>query len=360
MRTVIVELTNRCNLACQHCFDGRHGGREDLPLELLAKVLADARALGFTFLGFTGGDPTVHPRFAEVLRATCEAGYDFGFNTNGWSFTSIYPVLLPVRERLQVITFSLDGATEPTHDRLRGHGSYRRVMRALDTCASLDLPFTLNMVVTAHNRHELPAMVELAAHVGSRGLRFGHLMPSPLTTNGGFDLSPAERRLVEAEIWELQRHAPIPLTMAPGYYVRELFPCAPLNLQEVNVDVRGNLTTCCHLSGQGNGALDGDVVGSLTTLTFVEAYHRLVAENARFRQAKLRHFGDERAVDSDWFPCWYCALSYRKVDWLRDAGEHPWAALLRERAGVSSSSRSRRTVLPVIGSLRGAERQRGL
>jgi MoaA/NifB/PqqE/SkfB family radical SAM enzyme len=44
---LVIELTNRCNLYCQHCFTGRHGGRDDLPLNLLAKILAEAKAYGF-------------------------------------------------------------------------------------------------------------------------------------------------------------------------------------------------------------------------------------------------------------------------------------------------------------------------
>jgi len=32
MSSLIVELTNRCNLSCQHCPSGRHGGRSELEL----------------------------------------------------------------------------------------------------------------------------------------------------------------------------------------------------------------------------------------------------------------------------------------------------------------------------------------
>ena len=74
MARIVIELTNRCNLRCQHCFSGRHGGRDDLPLELLQDVLDEAKTHGFDHLTFTGGDPTIHPHFTEVLRRTFEAG----------------------------------------------------------------------------------------------------------------------------------------------------------------------------------------------------------------------------------------------------------------------------------------------
>src|SRR5688572_24760418 len=120
MPKIVIELTNRCNLNCQHCFSGRHGGRDDLSLAILAKILDEAHAHGFDQLSFTGGDPTIHRNFFAVLEQSCAAGYRFGFNTNGWNFTSIYSQLLPYRQQLDMIVFSLDGAKEATHDQLRG------------------------------------------------------------------------------------------------------------------------------------------------------------------------------------------------------------------------------------------------
>ena len=349
MANIIIELTNRCNLSCQHCFTGRHNGRDDLPLAVLQHILAEAKLHGFTSINFTGGDPTVYRQtqrpssyagtetsrtsltaaaFGEAVKLTCEAGYDFAFNTNGWNFSQIYPQILPYQARLQVITFSLDGASEAIHDRLRGQGSYRRVLQAMSLCVVHDLPFTVNMVITTHNRHELAAMAHLAHRLGSRGLRFGHLMPSPLTTEMGFELSPWERKRVEAEIHELRGQLPFPIAIAPGYHTTNLFPCAPLHLQEINIDCYGNLTKCCHLSGHGNGTGEGDIIGNLQAMSFTEAYHKLVAENEQFRQIKLARLSADQLQDADFFACWYCFNHYEKVGWLKQQTNHAWVPLI--------------------------------
>lgn len=342
-KKLIIELTNRCNLNCHHCFTGRHGGRTDLPLAVLTTILAEAKAHGFEHLNFTGGDPTVYrpadqqPQgpgahgysgFATAVQATCQAGYHFSLNTNGWNFSESYRHLLPYREQLQVITFSLDGASEATHDHLRGKGSYRRVLQAMSICVVQDLPFTVSMVITAHNRHELAQLAQMSHRLGSRGLRFGHLMPSPITTAMGFDLTPWERKLVEAEIHELRRQVPLPIGMAPGDHTTNLFPCAALHLQEVNIDCEGNMTTCCHLSGHGNGAGTGDVIGNLQTMSFTDAYHKLQAENARFSLAKRARLTGGAWQDTDFFTCWYCFNEYKKVKWLQNQPTHPWTPLI--------------------------------
>ncbi len=324
MARIVIELTNRCNLSCQHCFSGRHGGRDELPLQVVTGILAEALGNGFDDISFTGGEPTLHSQFAEVLRLTYEAGYRFGFVSNGWNFAKTYPVLLPYRDRLGTITFSVDGATRETHDRFRGRGSFDRLLQAMSVCVATGLSFSINTVLSAHNRHEIGQMVDFARGLGSRGLRFCHLMHSPLTTGQGFDLSPDERKDVEVEIDALRRQHSFPIVMAPGYHTSDLFPCSPLQMEEVNVDCHGNLTKCCHLSGHGNGAGQADVIGNLQHTSFTAAFRRLVKENEQFRRTKEERFAAGHFQDPDFFPCWYCSLYYDKVQWLGDISDHSW------------------------------------
>ncbi|MEZ4614189.1 MAG: radical SAM protein [Caldilineaceae bacterium] len=327
-KKIVVELTNRCNLHCCHCFSGRHGGHTDLPLTVLDQLLAEAHLYGFDELSFTGGDPTVYRYFPEALQRTAKAGYRFALNTNGWNFAQSYPKLLPYLEQLSIITFSLDGATAATHDQLRGIGSFRRVMQAMSICVVKAMPFSINMVITAHNRHEVATMSTLAARLGARGLRFGHLMPAPLTTTLKFDLSPQERDAVDGEIRVLAGGAPLPLVLAPGHKSADLFPCAPLQFNEININCAGEMTKCCHLSGHGAGVGQGDIVGNLAEIAFGEAYQRLCTENEQFRRAKERHFQGPITA-GDHYPCWYCSRYYQKVDWLQEKVDHPWQSLLQ-------------------------------
>jgi MoaA/NifB/PqqE/SkfB family radical SAM enzyme len=324
-------------LRCQHCFAERHAATGDLPLVILEKILREGRACGIDHLAFTGGEPTIHRQFAEIIARVCEAGYTFSFVSNGTTFPHLYPLLLRHRQWLTGITFSLDGAREATHDGQRGAGSYRRVMRAASLCVMKDLPFTLNMVLTTQNRHEVGAMVGLASRLGSRGVRFGHLMPTLDTARRQLDLSPHERRAVEAEIGQLRQVSPVPVIMAPGYYsASPFFPCAPLTLQEYNLDYRGNLTLCCQLSGVAGVNAGTDVMGNLHEISLAEAC-------ARFRQRVVTYLADKQAQVQrgafsilDHFPCWYCLKYLDKVSWLAQYPEHPWA----ERPGNPAARRN--------------------
>ncbi len=312
MLRILIELTNRCNLSCDHCLDGRHSATGDLKVDTVGIILQSARRFGFDSLSFTGGEPTLHPRFIDIIAGVFNAGYSFGFVTNGWNFKGIYEALLSYRERLSGITFSLDGARQEIHDRLRGRGSYRRVMQAVSICMIKDIPFTFNTVLTSHNCGELKEVVELAEKLGSGGIRFGHLLHTPLSMAKNLELSPEERKEIETRIWQLKRDVSFPIFMAPGYYTNDLFPCAPLQREEFNIDWRGNVTLCCNLSGHSKGAGNRDVIGNLAEMSFPEAYERLVSLKKRFHQNKLERYNSGNFNDSDYFPCWYCLNYFKK------------------------------------------------
>jgi coenzyme PQQ synthesis protein D (PqqD) len=75
----------------------------------------------------------------------------------------------------------------------------------------------------------------------------------------------------------------------------------------------------------------GDVIGNLRDVSFTEAYQQLVRENERFHAQKIRHLSSGTFTDTDFFPCWYCSLYYKKVDWLKRFHSHPWSGLIEER-----------------------------
>jgi len=326
MARLVIELTNRCNLRCQHCFDERHAASGDLSPEIIEKVLREGKSCGIEHLAFTGGEPTIHHQFPEIIHQLCEAGYTFSFVSNGSNFRRIYPLLLHHRQSFKGVTFSLDGACEEIHDRLRGPGSYRQVMRAASVCVFKELPFTLNIVLTAQNRSEVEKMVGLAARLGSSGVRFGHLMSTHETALRGLDLSPSERREVEAEIWRLQKTALVTVGMAPGYFsASPFFPCGPLELTEYNLDYQGNLTLCCQLSGFAGANAGRDVIGSLHEMSLAEACDRFHQRVAKYLADKRDRVNRGEFSELDHFPCWYCVKYLGKVPKSKNMRQHSWA-----------------------------------
>ncbi|MFJ6137467.1 radical SAM/SPASM domain-containing protein [Kitasatospora sp. NPDC092286] len=75
-----LELTNRCNLQCVHCYADSHpnsGYRDLLSTEHYERVIEEAYRLGCRKIQFIGGEPQLNSDFDHLLRLAKKTGYDF-------------------------------------------------------------------------------------------------------------------------------------------------------------------------------------------------------------------------------------------------------------------------------------------
>lgn len=314
---LIFELTSLCNFSCSYCIREEDDQPRFLPLATVKKVLDQARRYqNVQSVAFTGGEPTLHPEFAALVALVASHGYRFAFVTNGWNFASrTIEQITPHREQLSNVTFSIDGATEETHDTLRSRkGSFRRLMQAITLCRFHGLAVHVNMVVTRANRGELRAMAMLASQLGCKALGYAHCQPTPHARSAGLALAPAERMQVEHEIAELQRLFRMPILLAGDHYNESRFyQCPQLQMREFNIDHRGWLTACCMLSGFRGGVPDTDVIADLAEVSFFEAHQRLVSQVARINVEKIERLATREPDERDRFICTHCLEHYQKV-----------------------------------------------
>ncbi len=309
MLRVVIELTNRCNLSCIHCYESRHGGKNELSWPVFENIVLSAKKFGIKEFAFTGGEPTLYRHFIKCLQLASMYDYKFGFVSNGWALKRILQPLLELRHNLQNITFSLDGATRETHDSVRGKGSFNHLLQSVSICIAKGLPFNFNSVLTSANYKEVEETVSLATALGCQGVRFGHYIENSKTGNNSLILPLKVRQDLEKKIQQLHCSAKIEIAMAPGNYSEQLFPCTPLQLKEFNIDCTGNVSTCCQLSGLGKNNTR-NIVGNLHNITFDEAMTLLRNENYRFRHQKFADSKNQKFKYHDYLPCLYCMKHY--------------------------------------------------
>ena len=116
---IFFHILTRCNLKCRHCYinPGQHG-KETLTLETIETWLAAFVRKGkATNLIFLGGEPTLHPDLAPAIKTARKLGYSsITVDTNGYLFNDILSNVSP--QDVDYFSFSLDGATPKTNDRL--------------------------------------------------------------------------------------------------------------------------------------------------------------------------------------------------------------------------------------------------
>ncbi|MFO0698134.1 MAG: radical SAM protein [Nitrospira sp.] len=316
---LIFELTSRCNFSCVHCIRAEDGPHHDLPVAIVDKVLTEVRAYQpVRLVAFTGGEPTLHPQFCEIVELITTHGYPFTFVTNGWSFLQTFGKIQAWKSKLESVSFSLDGASETAHDTLRRQpGSFRRLMQAISLCHAHGIPVHLNMVVTRANHSELETMAILAGRLGCAALGYGHCQPTPDALAADLVLNARERRDVETEIASLQQMLTMPIFLAGDHYTTSRFAqCPQLQMQEFNVDYRGYLTACCTLSNYRGGTPETDVLADLGAVSFVEAHRRLISKIAELNLEKLERLATCALTEAEQFLCAHCLIHYHKVPQL--------------------------------------------
>ncbi|HJP94414.1 MAG TPA: radical SAM protein [Pyrinomonadaceae bacterium] len=326
-RRLSVELANICNLHCSYCFradDNLYSSHaEFFPIDLLRRVIVEARtAANITQINFTGGEPTLHPAFADTLTTCADAGLTVSFVTNGWHFDRVWPALQDNRSALSHVAFSLDGATRETHDRWRGKGSFDRLVQAFSRCYMSGVPFGIKIVLRRDLADQLEQIAIFAARMGAASLHFAHVMPTSNAIAAESALTLKEQRVVEEEIVILARIFKMKIGIDVGYYnlEEEHAPCAPLAGVNMNIDYRGRLSLCCNLSGFRGAIEERDVIADLNEESFTSAYERfmqLAAAQLQKRKAALVALRAQ-GVTPDLYtgsPCLFCLQSFGKIPW---------------------------------------------
>ncbi len=106
MKRIYIEITNICNLRCAFCDPGRKPARI-MTAEEYRHVLEEIRPLTKYIYLHVQGEPTLHPRFEEILAISDEMGMMIQLVTNGTNLRREY-LSHPSVRRLSVSLQSTD------------------------------------------------------------------------------------------------------------------------------------------------------------------------------------------------------------------------------------------------------------
>ena len=172
----MVNVTNRCNLACRHCFVYRDGNpnaeppsaRHEMPDATILETLTALRDRhGIESMLWMGGEP--------LLRRSLLSGGVRLFPRSTVTTNGTVPLVDFGPEVLYVL--SLDGP-EDLNDALRGDGVYRRVMRNLARLPEgFSTPVQVQCVVTRRNQHRLEELVRAVRGTPVGWMTFSFYVP---------------------------------------------------------------------------------------------------------------------------------------------------------------------------------------
>jgi mycofactocin radical SAM maturase len=194
------EITHQCNLRCIHCLSASNKempGELDLP-ECL-NIVDELAALKVFEINFGGGEPLLKSFFLPLLDYIHQKGIVTCISTNG-TMLNDEAISCFTGNPLVNIQVSLDGATAAVNDRIRGEGTYNRILKGMKLISGRNIPLSINTVVTSMNFTQLRQMKELANSFGAR-LRVSRFRPSGRARDSWDSLRLTALQLRELTDW---------------------------------------------------------------------------------------------------------------------------------------------------------------
>jgi radical SAM protein with 4Fe4S-binding SPASM domain len=174
LRYLELQITERCNFSCKHCFLGTHtppathlvGGLSnqslsELSLSQITAILKEFEEMQGLRVLITGGEPLLHRQFEEINERLPDFFIRKVLFTNG----SLLGKKVLKRLHVNEIQISIDGL-EHAHDALRGKGTYRLAIDAVKRVIDSGFEVSVSTMVHAKNLEDFDEMDRLFKRLG--------------------------------------------------------------------------------------------------------------------------------------------------------------------------------------------------
>lgn len=279
-----LEVTERCNVRCGHCYINQSVGdqsvrEQELTTDEIKDILDQITDAGCLWLLLTGGEVFIRPDFIEIYKYAKQKGLLLTLFSNG---TTITPKIADTLAEWPpfAMEISIYGSTEATYERVTGvSGAYQRAMRGIALLQERQVPLKLKTTVTKDNYHEVADMQALAQNLGT-SFRFDAVLNMRLDGTH----SPAQYRLQPKDVVALDS-----ISVARKQVWQDTFkqppktPPQPDNLyycgagiNTFHIDAYGHLSVCMMARANSYSLRDG---------TFDDGWQNaLNIEQSRIRQ----------------------------------------------------------------------------
>lgn len=156
MKDACFEITDKCPCNCIHCSSDYHADTF-LPLNIIETCILDFAEMGGQHLELSGGDPTEHVAFSEILAFAHRYINNITVFSNNLKLDPDYFVQL-LKKNDATLSFTILG-TENTHNQLMGVSSYHKICALYQLCKSEGVPVSGHFVLMRPNMHEMHEVI---------------------------------------------------------------------------------------------------------------------------------------------------------------------------------------------------------
>lgn len=221
---LLAELTYRCPLQCPYCSNPVEIAKykDELDTADWIRVLKEARKMGATQLGLSGGEPLVRQDLEEIIAEARQMGYYSNLITSGVGMDEARVAAFK-EAGLDHIQISFQASNEELNNYLGGTESFKHKIEMARVVKKYEYPMVLNIVIHRQNIDQMKDIldmtvalkadyVELAStqYYGWSKINAEHLLPTRS------QLEKAEK--IAHEYQELMKDKMRIIYVVPDYY----------------------------------------------------------------------------------------------------------------------------------------------
>jgi radical SAM protein with 4Fe4S-binding SPASM domain len=244
--TYTLELTSYCNNACVGCGNVFSRNLGEMPAERWGFLLERLRRYLIN-IRVTGGEPTLHRHFSQIIRAIDRLDVPFVLFSNGvWEHRQEIIQLLSDCRNLDGVLISLHGKDNSSHRQFVGCDTFEETIQSIKEATQAGLLINTNTVLTRANFRDVEEIAQLSLDLGSGFVAFSRYYgaPTPVTMLSDDELVEA----IESVHTLKARGVPVRFNNnVPACFSGYPSKSCPAGITHCTIDPMGNVRPCNHV-----------------------------------------------------------------------------------------------------------------
>jgi radical SAM protein with 4Fe4S-binding SPASM domain len=196
---VVLEVTNKCNNLCLHCYnfwrENRNSASKNSELSrfnirtLIRKLKNE---IPLKQVAISGGEPLLRKDLPEIVIDLKLENLNTVVITNGTLLSKNLLDRFPEETIFEITLFSSNSIT---HDRLAGRSCFNDIIENLALIEEHKCKFVLSLVITKYNAQDIKSTIELGIAMGAEAVLFNRINLSRYTYSYAKELVPSVDQL---------------------------------------------------------------------------------------------------------------------------------------------------------------------
>jgi pyrroloquinoline quinone biosynthesis protein E len=225
---LLAELTYRCPLQCPYCSNPTDIAKYQSELDTSdwIRVLREARKMGATQLGLSGGEPLVRNDLEEIIHEACQLGYYSNLITSGVGMDE-QRVAAFKAAGLDHIQISFQASDKELNNYLAGTDSFQHKIDMARIVKKHEYPMVLNIVIHRQNIDQIEDIINMTAELNADYVELASTQYYGWSKLNAAHLLPTREQLARAERIAHEYQEKMAGTMRILYVVPDYFEERP-------------------------------------------------------------------------------------------------------------------------------------